>query len=303
MKLQDIEKSIEGWLFNQTKPVVVILGPTASGKTNLSLELAKKFQGEIINADSRQIYENMDIGTNKISHGEMQSIPHHLLSFKRPDEIFTVAEYQKQALEKIDSLHQEKKLPFLVGGTGLYISAVVEQYSIPKVLPNYEVREYLEDILEKKGELALYKMLKDKDPAEAKKLHQNQTRYIIRALEIALSGEKKSELATKEISPYDFLIISCDLERDILYQRINQRTLDMIASGFIQEVENLKKQGYDEKTHAMNGIGYQEILRYLKQEIDQQTAVERIQKRTRNYAKRQITWFRRFKNTLSYKGE
>lgn len=288
-----LEKSIRDFLKKAHKPLIVILGPTGSGKTALSLQLAKKFHGEIVNADSRQIYDQMDIGTNKILPAEMQKVPHHLLSFKKPNEIFTVSEYKKQAVTTIQDILARKKIPFLVGGTGLYVSAVCLNYDIPDIPPDYALRAQWEKEIKIKGAAFLHQKLRKLDPAEAKKIHPNQTRYLMRALEIALSGRKKSVTATKKKPLFDCFFIGLEIPREELYQRLDERVEKMFQAGLLQEVEQLIKEGYGEKAHAMNGIGYREVLQYLKGEISLEKAKELIKQHTRHFAKRQMTWFRR----------
>lgn len=288
-----LSRDIQSFLQTTSRPLIVILGPTGSGKTGLSLELAKEFHGEVINADSRQIYRGMDIGTNKILPDEMDGIPHHLLSFKNPDEIFTVAEYKKLAVSTIESILKSGKIPFLVGGTGLYINAVALNYTIPEVAPDYALRAELEKELAEKGNLFLHERLMQLDPMEAEKIHPNQKRYLVRALEIALKGEKKSDTAKKEKPLFDCFFIGMDIPRQELYKRIDQRVGEMFEKGLIEEVQSLLQKGYDEKSHAMNGIGYKEVLAHVRGEISVEECKDLIAKNTRHYAKRQGTWFRR----------
>lgn len=286
------EGIIKQFIARAKKPLVVLLGPTGAGKTSLSLRLAKRFGGEIINADSRQIYWGMDIGTNKIKAEEMQHIEHHLFSFKNPNEIYTVAEYKQDAMKVIEDILRRKCVPFLVGGTGLYINAICFNYDIPQVAPNYQLRQKLD---EQSSEL-LYQQLMELDPVEAKKIHPNQRRYLIRALEIALSGKVKSREAKRKRHLYNCLFLGLHVSRDTLHQRINQRVDIMIEDGLVQEVQKLKQMGYDEKSHAMNGIGYKEVLEYLAGNISLAPTIELIKQHTRQYAKRQMTWFRRIKD-------
>ncbi len=276
-----------------SRPLIVILGPTGAGKTGLSLKLARECKGEIVNADSRQIYREMDIGTNKVLPAEMNGIPHHLLSFKDPDEVFTVAEYKNMAVGTIDEILTRKHIPFLVGGTGLYINAVAFNYTIPEILPDYELRALLEKELEEKGNLFVHERLRQLDPIEAQKIHPNQKRYLVRALEIALKGSRKSEIAKKEKPLFDCFFIGLDIPRDVLYKRIDQRVEEMFEKGLLEEVRSLLEKGYDQKAHAMNGIGYKEVLTYLRGEISFRECKASIAQNTRHYAKRQGTWFRR----------
>ncbi len=289
----NIISEIQGFLDGAVKPLIVILGPTGCGKTDLSLRLASQFNGEIINADSRQIYRGMDIGTNKIATTEMGDIPHHLLSFKNPDEVFTAAEYKKEAVESIKDILKRKKIPFLVGGTGLYINAVCLNYDIPAVIPNLELRKELEDLQALHGGDYLHQRLTQVDPEEAKKHHPHQLRYIMRALEIALSGKKKSVIARKSKPIFDCFFIGIDVPREVLFERLDARVEKMKEAGLVEEVKSLLAKGYDEKAHAMNGIGYKEVIPMLRSEISEKEALELIQQNTRHFAKRQMTWFRR----------
>lgn len=293
MNSMELIKKIQLFLGTAKRPLLVILGPTASGKTDLSLSLAKRFHGEIINADSRQMYRGMNIGTNKITKAEMKGIPHHLFDIRDPDQVYTVAEYKKDAVRLIRDILRRNKTPFLVGGTGLYINTVTMNYAIPKVKPDFLLREKLEKESKEKGADYLYKKLLRLDPAEAKKHHPHQLRYIIRALEIVLSGKKKSVLAVKKSPLFDVFCIGIHPPREILYERINMRAQEMVSNGLIEEVKILMHKGYDAKTHAMNGIGYKEIVDYLSGKISLEKAIALIQQNTRHFAKRQVTWFKR----------
>jgi tRNA dimethylallyltransferase len=284
-----LTKQITEFLSHATYPLLVILGPTGCGKTALSLSLAQQFHGEVINADSRQIYKGMDIGTNKITLPEMKGIPHHLFSFKNPDEVYTVAEYKRDAVEAISDIHARKHIPFLVGGTGLYINSVALNYDIPRVEPDWDLRKGLEE----QSSAQLHEQLMQSDPDEAKKIHPHQKRYLIRALEIALTGKKKSEIAKKDQPVYDCFFIGIDVERKVLYKRLEDRVDQMVKNGLLEEVKKLLQAGYNEQSHAMNGIGYKEILAYLEGHIALDEAVDLIKKNTRHFAKRQMTWFRR----------
>ncbi len=272
------------------KPLIVILGPTASGKTLLAIKLAKKFSGEIITADSRTIYENMDIGTAKPNRAEQKIIPHYLLDIVKPDQRFSVAEFQKLALEKIDQILKRGKIPFLVGGTGLYIDAVCEGFKIPAPVADKKLRE----TLSKKETTKLFSQLKKMDPVAAAKIDPKNKRRLIRALEVCLkTGKKFSQLQQRAKPDFDILKIGIKIPRQKLYQRIDQRTDQMIPAGLIDEVKKLYKMGYDFNLPALSGLVYRQIGEYVRGKITLAKAVERAKQKTRNFAKRQQTWFSR----------
>ncbi len=265
------------------QPLIVILGPTASGKTSLAIELAKRENGEIIGADSRQIFKEMDIATAKPSLEERSEIKHHLIDIIKPDQPYSLSQYKKDAEHWINQIAIKQKLPFLVGGTGLYISSIVENYQLPDAPPDHSKREELEKLTTEE----LYKMLREKDP-ETQVNPQNK-RYIIRALETA--GQPKTTAPSK----YETIMIGIDWPREELYDRINQRIDQQIDEGLIEETENLLKK-YPESLPAMSSLGYKELSGYLKGESSKEDAIELFKQHTRNYAKRQLTWFRRYKN-------
>jgi len=271
--------------------LIVILGPTASGKSSLAVKLAKEFNGEIISADSRQIYRGMDIGTAKITKKEMEGIPHYLIDIVRPDQDFTLAQFKKEAIKIIRDIQKRGKLPFLVGGTGLYIQSIVDNLKIPEVKPNKKLREKLE----KRTSERLFNQLKKLDPESVKIVDRNNKRRIIRALEVCLLTKKPfSEQRKKDQPLFDILQIGLSVEHKILERRIKQRASKMVRNGLTKEVEKLAKK-YDPKLPAMSGIGYQEIIPYFKKEISLEQAKELIALHTRQYARRQATWFRRDK--------
>ena len=275
------------------KPLVVILGPTASGKTNLAIKLAQKFNGEIICADSRTIYKFMDIGTAKTSVEERKIIPHFLLDIVKPDEKFSVAEFQKMASKIIGEIYKRKKTPFLVGGTGLYIEAVTEGFKIPKIVEDKNLR----DKLNRQDLIKLLSNLKKLDPEAYQNIDRKNKRRIIRALEVCLKTKHKfSDLKIKSKPEYNVLKIGLKIEPKILEKRINKRVNLMFQKGFIREVKKLYKMGYDFDLPSMSGIGYQEIGNYLKGQISLQEAKEKIKLHTRQFAKRQKTWFKKTKN-------
>ena len=285
----ETSKLAQDFLKTAKKPLLVIVGATCSGKTSLSIELAKKINGEIISADSRQIFRKLNIGTAKISPEEMQGVPHYLIDILEPDEKFTVAEFKEMAIEKIEDILKRKKIPLLVGGTGLYINAVTQNFSIPQVPPNPVFRKKLSTFSNEELHAKLQKL----DPAEAEKIHPNNRIYLERALEIIeTTGQPKSKIIAKKKSDYDILILGIQLNREELYERINQRVEQMMQTGFIEEVQDLMKQGYDFNSQAFNSVGYREIKDMLAGKISKNDALELIKKNTRNYAKRQLTWWR-----------
>ncbi len=298
--------------------LIIILGPTASGKTEMAIKLAKKFNGEIVSADSRQIYKGMDIGTAKPRRVESQkskvknfysplergqgcvknqkfivkNIPHYLIDIINPDEDFSLAEYKKLAVEIIKDIQKRKKIPFLVGGTGLYISSIVDNFEIPKVKPNKSIRKKLEA----KSAEDLFKKLKKLDSKAAENIGASNKRKLIRALEVCLITKKTFSSQQGRREPlFDFLQIGVKIPREKLYKKINQRVDQMIEMGLEKEVKNLMDKGYDLDLPSMSGLGYKQIGKYLKNEISFQEAVESIKAETRHYAKRQMTWFRRDK--------
>ncbi len=271
-------------------PLLSVVGPTGSGKTALSIILAHEFNGEVIIADSRQIYSSMDIGTGKVKLEEMEGIKHHLLDIVNPNDEFSVADYKRLAHKAIQDIYRRNKLPILCGGTGLYINAVTENYQIPAVPAQFDVRLKLNQYYEEKGAEALYALLQEKDPEAAKKIHPKNVRYVIRALEVAHMGGAKPQKGEQEFTVYSTGI---DWPREELYERINQRVDQFIDEGLLNEVKNLLNQGYQENLPAMSSVGYLEMVAYLKGEITKEEAVETMKKNSRNYAKRQLTWFRR----------
>lgn len=269
--------------------VLAIVGPTASGKTALSVELAKQLDGEIINGDSMQVYRGLSIGTAKIRPEEMGGVPHHLLDIKDPDESFSVAEYQSLVREKIEEIQSRKKLPIIVGGTGLYIQAVLFDYRFAEQQVDEKLRSALYEELEQYGPEYMHKKLLDLDP-EAD-IHPNNTRRVVRALEISLSGQEKTE-RNRALEPlYNEVIIGLDIPRDLLYERINRRVDLMMEQGLLEEVETLRSQGI-QATQSMQAIGYRELQSYLDGEISLEKAIAKLKQNSRKYAKRQFTYFK-----------
>ena len=275
-------------------PLVVLLGPTAVGKTALSLGLCERFGAEVIGADSRQIYQGMDIGTAKATATEQANAPHHLIDLCAPDAPFTLAHYQRLAYYTIDDIQGRGKLPLLVGGTALYIRAVVEGLRIPEVPPNPAVRAELEALLASAGREALFSRLQQLDPATAATIDRQNPRRLLRALEIVIStGQSKVALEGAEPPPYRILQIGLDRERSILYERINLRVEQMMAAGLIAETEQLLAKGYRPPLPAITSLGYREIIAYLAGELGLATAVEKIKTETHRYVRHQYTWFRK----------
>lgn len=275
-------------------PVLVILGPTASGKTALSIDLAQRFDGEVISADSRQVYRGIDIASVKVTPEEMQNIPHHLLDIRNPDETLTAQEWKKLAEEKIIEIQKRGKIPIVCGGTTLYISGLVQNFDFGKTEPNPELRQELEQ--ESVENLA--KKLKKLSPTDAEKINPKNKRHLIRAVEVALTQKPKSTQKPK----FDFLEIGIKWEREKLYARLNQRAENYFADGLIEETKNLRKK-YSLDLPALTSFGYAEVCAYLDGEITLEEAITQNQQRNRNYAKRQMTWWKRDKNIHWFAGE
>lgn len=279
----------------QNNKVIVITGTTASGKTAASVELAKRFNGEIISADSMQIYKMMDIGTAKPTEEEKQGVPHHMMDIVMPNENFTLADYLSSANKCVQDVLSRGKLPIIVGGTGLYISSFVNNVTLCEAKTDFEYREYLKTF---SGE-ELKKMLEQVDPERAQELHQNDTKRLTRALELykltSLTAKEQNEASRKNKSPYEFLsfCLTCK-DRQVLYDRINLRVDQMFSQGLENEVETLYKNGYlvDGST-AAQAIGYKEFIPYFTNKINLDNVRELIKQESRRYAKRQLTWFKR----------
>lgn len=274
--------------------VIVIVGPTAVGKTKLSIDLAKVFRSEIISGDSMQVYQSMDIGTGKVTATEKAGIPHYMIDIKRPDEPFSAAEYQVLVQTYIQEINQKNHIPILVGGSGLYIQSVLYDYDFSNRKRNIEITKMLEKRLKEEGIDVLYEELNHIDKEQAEKIHPNNYRRVIRALEVYEStGLTMSEYHKQQTtSPnYNHFIIGLEMDRKTLYNQINNRVDSMIQQGLIHEVEHLYKQGYAD-CQSMKAIGYKEIILYLKGEIDLDTAIETLKRNSRRYAKRQYTWFK-----------
>lgn len=279
---------------NKKIDVVAIIGPTASGKTALSIRLAKEIDGEIINGDSMQIYRGMDIGTAKITPEEMDGVPHHLINIKEPTEGFSVAEYQTLVREKIAEIQSRGKMPILVGGTGLYVQSVLYDFQFTKQEVNEEARTAYYKELEQLGPEAMHAKLTKIDPAAAAEIHPNNTRRVIRALEMAeLAGVSRAEeqFNRGDVALYNHLIIGMDMEREKLYERINLRVDLMMKAGLLEEVRALYDAGIRD-VQAIKAIGYKEFYLYFDGLVTLEEAVEQVKQNSRRYAKRQLTYFR-----------
>ena len=272
---------------------MVLIGPTAVGKTKMSIELAKAFNGEIISGDSMQIYRKMDIGTAKISSSEMEGIPHHLIDIKDPHESFSVAEFQELVREKIIEISSRGKLPMIVGGTGLYIQSVLYDYHFSEAPSDEEFRINLEKLVEKEGSQYLHNQLVNIDPESAKKIHPHNVRRVIRALEVYhCTGKTMTELQKTQQPEllYDAAMIGLTMDREKLYGRINKRVDIMLQEGLMNEVEGFYEQGLRD-CQSIQAIGYKELYEFFEGSISFENAVENLKQNSRRYAKRQLTWF------------
>ena len=286
---------------NESKkiPLIILTGPTAVGKTELSIELAKRLNGEIISADSIQVYKGLDIGSAKIKKEEMQGIPHHLIDILSPFDEFNVYTFKELAVEKIHENTGRGHIPIIAGGTGFYIQAVLYEIDFKENDEENSCRLELESILKEKGAVYLHELLKECDPESAESIHYNNVKRVMRALEFYNeTGEKLSEHNKKQhenISPYHFLYFVLNNDRDVLYERINRRVDIMLQEGLEDEIDKLWKMGCNKETFSMQGIGYREMMSYKSGDISLDEAVELIKLNSRHFAKRQLTWFRREK--------
>lgn len=279
------------------KPLIILTGPTAVGKTRLSIGLAKELNGEIISADSMQVYRHMDIGSAKIKPNEMEGIPHYLVDVLEPNEEFHVARFQQMAKEAMEEIYAKGKIPIIVGGTGFYIQALLYDIDFTKGEEDSAYREELLTLSKERGADYLHKMLENIDPKSAAEIHANNVKRVIRALEFykqtgtPISAHNEEE--RQKESPYDFRYFVLTDERQILYDRIDKRVDQMVEEGLVEEVTHLRDLGYHREMVSMQGLGYKEILSYLDGECTLEEAIYTIKRDTRHFAKRQLTWFRR----------
>ena len=292
---------------NLKPKVIVIVGPTASGKTSLSIELAKKINGEIVSCDSMQIYKDMDIGSAKPTQEEMQGIKHYLIDVVSPAERFSVAEYKKQAEKAIEEILSKGKVPIVIGGTGLYADSLIYGIEYQEIEFDEKYRKSLEIQAQTDDGLEmLYNQAKRIDEEAIKKISENDKKRIIRVLEIYhQTGKTKTELeaeSRKNEVKYDYKVFAINMDRQVLYDRINRRVDIMIENGLIQEVENLLKK-YKQFPTAMQGLGYKEVVQYFNKELTKEEMIDKIKQETRRYAKRQLTWFRKNKETIWLDGQ
>lgn len=279
------------------KPLIIITGPTAAGKTDLSVRLAQAIGGEIISADSMQVYRHMDIGSAKITEEEKKRIPHYLIDVLNPDEEFNVAVFQKMAKDAVNTIYSHGNIPIVTGGTGFYIQALLYDIDFTETGEDSSIRDELETIGREKGGEYLHGLLHKIDPDSAGEIHPNNKKRVIRAIEyFRQTGEKISEHNRREkekSSPYDFLYYTVNMDREVLYQRIDRRVDLMMERGLVEEVKRLKEMGCNRDMVSMQGLGYKEILDYLQGVCTLEDAVYILKRDTRHFAKRQITWFKR----------
>lgn len=282
--------------------VIVICGPTASGKTALSIELAKRINGEVVSADSMQIYDEMSIGTAKPDEEEMQGIKHYLIGNVSPTIRYSVSDYKCDAMNAIEEIIKKNKMPIVVGGTGLYVNSLIYGIDYPEVKTDLEYREELEKIAKKEGLKHLYEKAMQIDPEAAKNISENDKKRIIRILEIYKeTGKTKTQLeieSRKNEVQYDYRVFAINMPREILYDRINRRVDIMIERGLIDEVKQLYEKYGEELRTAVQGIGYKEVIDYLNGVYSKEEMVEKIKMETRRYAKRQLTWFRKIQDII-----
>ena len=279
------------------RPLIVLTGPTAVGKTKLSISLAKAVNGEIISADSMQVYQYMDIGSAKIKKEEMQGITHYLIDVLRPDEEFHIVKFQQMAKEAMETIYAKGKIPILTGGTGFYIQAITKDIDFTEATQQDTYRTELEELATEKGAQHLHEMLVKVDPKAAEEIHPNNVKRVIRALEFFHQNgspiSKHNQEQKENQSPYNFAYFVLNAPRDLLYARIEQRIDEMLEEGLLEEVMKLKEMGFHRGMVSMQGLGYKEILAYLEDEYSLEEAIRILKRDTRHFAKRQLTWFRR----------
>ncbi len=286
----------------QQKPMIILTGPTAVGKSALSVELAKKINGAVISADSMQVYRHMDIGSAKITPGEMQGVTHYMIDELEPDEEFHVVRFVTMAKEYLKEIYADGKIPIIAGGTGFYIQALLYDIDFTEQQCDETYRRQLEDLAREHGAEYLHGILREVDPASAEAIHANNIKRVIRALEFYhLSGKKISEhneTERQKQSPYNFAYFVLTDERAKLYERIDRRVNAMIEAGLVEEVKKLKSMGCSREMVSMQGLGYKEILAYLDGGCTLEEAVYIIKRETRHFAKRQLTWFKRERDVI-----
>lgn len=289
-------KALKGKIPLNKKPLIILTGPTAVGKTNLSIQLAKKLNTEIISADSMQVYKEMNIGTAKITQQEMDGVTHHLIDIISPKQPFNICEFKNAALCAMDSIYAKGKVPLIVGGTGFYIKALLYDTDFDVEGDNSSIRKDLEKELALHGPEHMHNRLNQIDPQSALSIHKNNTKRVIRAIEYYLINNKPisshNTTMNDKDSPYNFVYFVLNDDRNTLYERIEQRVDKMISEGLLDEVNMLKEMGLNENHTSMQAIGYKEILEYTDGKVSFQTAVDNLKKDTRHLAKRQLTWFR-----------
>lgn len=286
----------------QKKPLIVLTGPTAVGKTKLSISLAKAVGGEIISADSMQVYKYMDIGSAKIRPEEMSGVPHHLVDILKPEEEFHIVRFQEMAKEAMNDIYERGRIPILVGGTGFYIQAVTRDIDFTQAEQEDGYRRELEAMAQEQGSEALHQMLQKVDPVSAAQIHANNVKRVIRALEFYHQNHAPISAHNQEqkerTSPYNLAYFVLNAPRDLLYERIDRRVDEMMEQGLLDEVKRLKSMGYHSGMVSMQGLGYKEILAYLDGEYPLDEAVRILKRDTRHFAKRQLTWFRREQDVI-----
>jgi tRNA dimethylallyltransferase len=277
----------------ESSPLIAVVGPTGVGKTGVSIALCRSLGGEVISADSRQIYRGLDIGTDKPAVEQRSLVAHHLVDVVDPDEEFTLAQYQEMAYEAIDDVLAAGNVPFLVGGTGLYVRAVLEGFAIPRVKPDVDLRQRLLEEAEADGGTSLFARLKEVDPEAAERIDPRNVRRVVRALEVFETTQQPiSELQRRMPPPYRILKLGLTIDRDRLYRRIDERVDTMIERGLVAEVEGLLREGYSEELPAMSGLGYRQVATYLRGEVDLPEAIRMIKSETHRFVRQQYKWFR-----------
>ena len=279
-------------------PLIILTGPTAVGKTNLSIDLAKELNAEIISADSMQIYKYMDIGSAKVTKEEMDGVVHYMIDEVTPDVPFSVSEFQMRSEKYIEEINKKGKSVLITGGTGLYLNSLIYNMDFAKSNANNEIREKLEQELAENGIDYMHEKLRGLDEEAANRIHKNNTKRVIRAIEVCMSGQKMNDFS-KDLrynEKYKPIIIVLNRDREVLYQRINKRVDIMLENGLLDEVKELLKMGYTKDMISMQGIGYKEMIKYLDGEYTYDEAIEIIKRDSRRYAKRQLTWFKRYQD-------